>query len=592
MPQHPNKISQFWQELKRRSVLRSLAIYAGSAFVILEAATIIFPRWGFPDWTIDLVLYLLILGVFITFIISWIFDITPEGIQKTKSADEITETEKPTDSKVWKASTYVSFLVIAGLVVFNILTRGDVLKPGMIQSLAILPFDNYTGDEKLDYVAAGMHTALIGDMGKLGALRVIGKTSSSTYKNTDKSALDIGKELDVQALVEPAVMYYGDSIILQIKVITLYPEEKQLFVEDYMVDNSQVLHLFSKISKRIADEIMIELSPEEERLFAKSKTVDREAYDEYLKARRGDFSRESLYKSLEYLNNAIEKDPDWAPLYSSLASVWMGIQQAGYEPTSVTSPEIYTNLNKALELDPNLSEAHGLIAFIAYLMEWDWEKSEMEYLKALAINPNDAMSRAVYGQLLCTLQRTDEGIAQGRLALELDPLSPTIKVWYGAILLCAGDYKNALALGEEITASDPGHLAGNSLIGAAAFQCKEYDKMIKTKRYFLPMYDVKEEEIKEIERIFNEQGVVMAYEKIMKHLEEYSENNHIGPLYMAMTYMYANQPDKAMDWLEKGFEQHDPKMIYIASIFDFDPLFNNPRFIAICKKMNLPLPNR
>ena len=114
--------------------------------------------------------------------------------------------------------------------------------------------------------------------------------------------------------------------------------------------------------------------------------------------------------------------------------------------------------------------------------------------------------------------------------------------------------------------------------------------MIKAVRYFLPMRNVKEEDIKEIERIFNEQGVVMAYEKIMKHMEEYSENNYISPIDMAITYMYANQPDKAMEWLEKGFEQRDPKMPTIASIFPFDPLFNNPRFIAICKKMNLPLP--
>jgi tetratricopeptide (TPR) repeat protein len=395
----------------------------------------------------------------------------------------------------------------------------------------------------------------------------------------------------VDAVLEPTIMCLGDSVCMQFRLVSTTGEEDQIWVGDYREDKRQILNLFNRITRQVADEVKIELTPEEERLLSISKTVDREAYDEYLKAGRGDFSKESLYKDLEYLNNAVEKDPDWAPLYSSLASVWMGIQQAGYEPTSVTSHEIYKNLNKALELDPNLSEAHASIALIAHWMEWDWEKSEKEFLKALAVNPNDAMSRVLYGQLLCGLQRTDEGIAQGRLAFELDPLNPILKVSYGGILLgAAGDCKTALVLAEEITASDPGHIMANSLIEGAAFQCKEYDKMIKTERYFLPMYDVKEEEIKEIERIFNEQGVVMAYEKIMKHLEEYSENNYISPIDMAVTYMYANQPDKAMDWLEKGFEQHDPKMIYIASIFDFDPLYNNPRFIAICKKMNLPLP--
>jgi tetratricopeptide (TPR) repeat protein len=209
----------------------------------------------------------------------------------------------------------------------------------------------------------------------------------------------------------------------------------------------------------------------------------------------------------------------------------------------------------------------------------------------LAINPNDAGARALYGQLLCNLQRIDEGIAQGRLALELDPLSPEIKVWSGAILVGAGDCKTALALAEEITAVNPGDIMGNSLLEAAAFRCKEYDKMIKAWRYILPMlFNFTEEDIKEIEMIFNDQGYLAAYEKVLKHLEEYSENNYISAISMAESYIFANQPDKAMDWLEKGYEQKDPKVPNITSIFYFEPLFNNPRFIAICKKMNLPLP--
>ncbi len=588
MPERPNKLTKFWNELKRRDVLRSVAIYAGSAFVILEAATIIFPRWGFPDWTIDLVLYLLILGVFITFIVSWIFDITPQGVQKTKPLEEINETEKPTDSKVWKAATYISFLVIAGLVVFNIVTRGDILKPGMIQSLAILPFDNYTGDEKLDYVAAGMHTALIGDMGKLGALRVTGKNSSSIFKNSGKSAPEIARELDVEALVEPAVMYYGDSIIIQIKLITLYPKEKQLFVENYMVDKSQVLNLFSKISKQIADEIMIELSPEEERLFAKSRTVDREAYDAYLKALGSlHFTRESLYKSLEYLNNAVEKEPDWAPLYAGLALVWLDIQQMGLESTSITSPNIYKNLNKALELDPDLSNSHASSAMIAYLMEWNWEKSEKEFLKALAINPSDAGSRVFYSHLLCILQRFDEAIPQAQLALELDPLNPNMKIWYTVILMAVEDFHSALELAEEVAAADPNYIMAYSVIENAAFYCGDYNKVMEATKHLL----AETVDFKEVDRIFGESGFVAAYEEILRQLEELAQKEYMAPRAMAFYYMMVDRPDKAMDWIEKGFEVRDPVIPYIVVPgFFCEPLFDNPRFIEIIKKMNLPLP--
>jgi tetratricopeptide (TPR) repeat protein len=502
--------------------------------------------------------------------------------------EDVQVEEKAKVPNAWKIATYVSFLVIAGLVVFNIVSRGNVLKPGMIQSLAILPFDNFTGDEKLDYVAAGMHTALVGDMGRLGALRVTGKNSSSIFKDSGKSAPDIARELDVEALVEPAVMFYGDSIIIQIKLITLYPKEKQLFVEDYMVDKSQVLNLFSKISKQIADEIMIELSPEEERLFAKSRTVDREAYDEYLKALGSlHFTRESLYKSLEYLNHAVEREPDWAPLYAGLALVWMDIQQMGLEPTSITFPEIYANINKALELDPDLSDSHASSAMIAYLMDWDWEKSEKEFLKALAINPSEAGTRIFYAHLLCILQRYDEALPQAQLALELDPLNPNMKLWASFVLMAVGDFKSALELGEEVAATDPNYFMAYAVIENAAFYCRDYNKLMEASKHLL----ANEVDFKEVDRIFGESGFVAANEEILRQLELIAQNGFVAPIVMAQRYIMVDQAEKALEWLEKGFEVRDPNMPYIATQgYLFDPLFDHPGFIEIIQKMNLPLP--
>jgi len=347
------------------------------------------------------------------------------------------------------------------------------------------------------------------------------------------------------------------------------------------------------VTKEISNEIGIMLTPKEMQQLARSRTVDREAYDEFMKAQSywEEYSMESLDKAMDYLNSAIEKEPDWAPLYTGLANVWIGKQQMGFEPPSVASPKIYKNIGKALELDSNLSDAHNLSGLIAHVMEWDWEKSEREYIKALAINPNDAQSRALYAQLLCVLQRTDEALMQGRLALDLDPLNHTVKVWYAGILPCVGDFKTALMLVEEVLAVDPESYLGYAGLQVESFNCKEYDKLIKAERYFLGMYNVKEEDIQEIERIFNEQGVVKAYEKMMKNLEKLSKDNPISPIDMAIRYTIGNQPDKAIDWLEKGFELHDPAMTYITTkILPFTTLFEEPRFIDIVEKMNLPLP--
>ncbi len=463
---------------------------------------------------------------------------------------------------------------------------------GRDKSIVILPFDNYTGSDELEYFVAGMHSSLIGAIGKISALRVISKTTSNVYKNTEKSIPEIASELGVNTVIEASVLSLGEKVCLQVKLVDAYPEEKQLWVQEYYEEKSEILNLYNTVTKEISNQINVILTPEEERLLARSRTVDREAYDEFMKAQSywEESSKESLDKAMDYLNSAIEKEPDWAPLYAGLANAWIFKQQMGFEPPSVASPKIYENLNKAIELDPDLSDAHYLSGLIAHVMEWDWEKSEREFLKALAINPNDARSRIFYAQLLSILQRPGEALTQGRLALELDPLNHVNKSFYAAVLMFAGDYKTGLALEEEVLATDPESYLAYAGIQIAAFICKEYDKLINAERYFLRMYNVKEEDIQEIDRIFNEHGVVKAYEKIIKHLEEVSENYPISPLDMAMRHIIGNQPDKAMDWLEKGFELHEPTMTYIATTETFTPLFNNPRFIDIVKKMNLPLP--
>jgi tetratricopeptide (TPR) repeat protein len=269
----------------------------------------------------------------------------------------------------------------------------------------------------------------------------------------------------------------------------------------------------------------------------------------------------------------------------------MVIQQAGYEPPSITAPKIFENLNKALELDPDLAEAHYFNAMIAHLVEWNWEKSEKEFLKALAINPNDSLSRICYSQLLAAvLHRNDEALAQAELAFSLDPLNPIMKWLYAATLMATGDSKTSLSLAEEAAAADPSNIMANSCIIMAAYRLKEYDKVLRAEKYVLPI-PIEEDTFKEIERIYRESGIISAYEEILKRLEKFAENNYIQFLEMTYRYLFTNQPDKAMDWVEKGFEMHDPQMSYISStIYYLDPLFGNPRFTAICEKMHLLIP--
>jgi tetratricopeptide (TPR) repeat protein len=398
----------------------------------------------------------------------------------------------------------------------------------------------------------------------------------------------------VDTIIEASVLGLGEKISLQVKLVDAYPEEKQRWMQDYVEDKSQILNLYNTLTKEISNEINVLLTPEEKRLLAKSRTINRKAYEDYLKARSyvSDWSKESLSKASDYLNSAIEKEPDWAPLYAGLAELWMWIQQAGYEPPSVAAPKIYENLNKAMELDPDLAEVHYLRAMIAQLVEWDLEKSEKEFLKTLAINPNDAWSRLLYAQLLLILQRNEEALAQRELAAGLDPLNPAIKLLYSGTLVQAGEFEAGLTVAEEFVAANPKEMTANFLIEVAAYRLGEYKKVIRSMKYTLP-FSIDEDVYEEITEIFRTSGIAAAYEELMVYLEQYAQNNSVCFADFAFRYIIAKQPDKAMDWIEKGYEIHDPQITYItASGRFFEQLFENPRFIAICEKAKLPLPQK
>jgi eukaryotic-like serine/threonine-protein kinase len=486
----------------------------------------------------------------------------------------------------------LALLVFAGVRLLEHQARARPVQPE--KSIAVLPFINDSPDQENTYFINGVMEEILGSLQKIKALRVISRTSVEQYRERKKSIRQIAKELGVNYIVEGSAQKYGNAFRLRAQLI-MAEHESHLWGESFqqkITDVEDIFNIQIKIAKSIAEELKAVISPQEQRLIEKIPAADLEVYDKYLKARSywTDFTKESLYKAIEYLNSAIEKNPDWAPLYAGLAEVWIWIQQAGWEPPSVVAPKILENLKKAMELDPDLAEVHYQSAVIAQLVEWDWEKSEKEFLKSLAINPNNPLPRLMYAQLLLILNRGDESLAQREVAIRLDPLNYSTKLLYIGTLVQAGDCKTSISLMEEALATHPADFNINGMLEFAAYKVKDYDRVIRALKYSLP-FPFEEDKYKEIERIYRERGIVPAYEGLMKHMEKYAENNYIGFSDMAARYMIADQPDKAMDWIEKGFESHDPIMTYITKSAQlFEPLFGNPRFIAICEKMNLPLP--
>jgi len=590
MSKDPGKLSRFWKDIKRRGVLRSLAVYAGTAFVVLEAATIIFPRWNLPDWSIDLLLYMLILGAFITVIVSWIFDFTPQGMQRTKSLEEEPEPAKVPDSRIWKAATYISLVVIVALVIFNVLQVKNPIKAGDIRSMVVLPFDNFTGDDQLEYFVAGMHASLIGDMGKVGGMRIISKTSSNKYRDANLSIPEIAEELDVDAVVETQVMCLGDTVCLQVRLVTPYPEERQLWAADYREEKSQILNLYNRLTRQIAEEVKVELSPNEERILTASRTVDKQAYDDYL---MGLFywdklSQESLALALDYFNRAIERDPTWAPAYSGIAQVWTGMAQMGFAAPEVAGPMIFENLAKALELDPEYAASHYNQAMIAVWIEWNWEKGEQEFLTALELNPNDAMVRIYYAHLLTILLRNDEAVAQGEMALKLDPLNPLVHALDAVVMASDGQWEEAMLHVQKAASIDPSSFFAHHIMEFVSFENGNGDAFMKAIRFVFPF---EEGQFSSIENTLEKEGLTAAYREVITYLEVLEQSQFLVPIHMANRYIRTDQKEKALAYIMKGLEVHDQNIPYLVTGFlGYEPLFDDPRFLSLVGQLNLPSP--
>jgi TolB-like protein/Tfp pilus assembly protein PilF len=455
------------------------------------------------------------------------------------------------------------------------------------QSVLVLPFTNYTSDT-LDYFVEGMHDILIGNVGKIGALRVLGQTTANAYKGTEKSLTEIAKELGVNTFVEGSVLCLGDSVCLQIKVMGAHPQEKQLWVHDFKVEKSQILSLYNMVTKGVSDEIGIILTPEEERLLAKSRAVDREAYDAYLRSYQhwDDLSQESLNKAREYLNLAIEKDPDFAPCYDGLAQVWAGLAQLGFEAPEVARPKIHENLNKAIELDPDYPGSHYTKAIIGVWVEWDWEKGEREFLKALELNPNDVWSRIYYAHLLYILKRYDEAYFHSQMAAELDPMNPLV-LGLSAMVDESLRTPQALEKCKKALEIDPEHHFALCSYAEATYFNGDYKNSIETDLKTLQGLD--DEAREDIMAVFQDKGYVEAIRTMLSYMEEYAKTNYINHFEMGEYYWKAGNLEKSIEWYVKAYEMREQMMPYITlSEIGFDDIKDDPRIISIIEEMNLP----
>jgi len=394
--------------------------------------------------------------------------------------------------------------------------------------------------------------------------------------------------------VEPTLTCYGDMVCVQVRVITPYPEEKVLWVEEYMEEKSQILKLYNRMSRKIADELKVNLTQQEKTLLAESRIIDPDAYDTYLQGLvyLDQFNPESWAVAIDSFEKAIEIEPDWAAPYTGLSLVAAYKKQANVGSYSENVITIFENLNKAIELDPNSVETHYRIAGTAAWTEFDWVKAEKEFLKALELNPSHVRSHSFYSHVLSILRRTDEALHHGKISVELDPEDPFTLGLYVVVLLSAGQCQEALYYLEKAISLDPDHPfnAGRSL---EVYECLgDYERAFEIwKGWNLPIWE--EYGVTElIESVFHEHGWIAFLEELIRINEEvWAKDGHLIPGAQAYKYVTVGNYDKAMDYFEIVYENnnHAPNLPYISTKDIYDKMKGNLRYLELLKKMNLPV---
>jgi tetratricopeptide (TPR) repeat protein len=323
--------------------------------------------------------------------------------------------------------------------------------------------------------------------------------------------------------------------------------------------------------------------------------VDTAAYDAYLRGMYylDQINPTSLVKAKQYFNRAIEIDPDWAPPYSGLAEAWEYQQQMGFETTFAANPKIYENMYKALELDPNSSTSLYRKGQVAAWTEWNWEKSEQAFLKAIDLDPNNALGRISYSHVLIILRRTDEALEQGRIACELDPKRPFILALNATMLVYAGECETALTYAQTAFSIDPDHYFAFTTLWGAYDCLGEYEKAFPMWKKFNIKFWEKHGLTERYEKIFRDQGWIAVMKEAIRFLEEdlvKERPMEPGEVFsLGDKHMTVGNYEKAVDCYEKVSETHDPNLPYISTPRYYNKLKTDPRYLSLLKKMNLPV---
>ena len=576
----------FFGELKRRNVYRVAVAYVVAGWALAQGIAQVFPVFDIPNWVVRVIVVLIVIGFPIALVLAWAFELTPEGLKRTEAADAAKQHSR---NRVWIYVVIIAGALSVGLFFLGRYTASNVANLPA-KSIAVLPFENLSRDPDNAYFTEGIQDEILARLAKIADLKVISRTSTQRYKSSPDDLPQIAKQLGVSNILEGSVQKTADRVRVTVQLIHA-ATDAHLWGETYDRSLTDVFAAESDIAKAIADTLRAKLTGSEQNALAARPTENTEAHQLYLRGRYFWNKRTGadLKKSIDYFNQAIGKDPNYALAYAGLADAYVLLPAYAEASPKDSLPQAKEAAAKALELDSTLGEAHATLANALVAYDLNFAEANREFRRAIELNPNYATAHQWYAESgLAPLGQFDEAIAEARRALELDPLSLVINADLGTTLTSARRYDEAIEQLRKTVEMDPGFYYAHWTLGnALELKGRNEEAIVEYKKAIALNDDpLPPALLGHLYAKIGRKDEALAILKQLRELRESSKQRYVSPYNLALIHIGLGQKDEAIQLLEETYEERDGYNIAFLKVEPLlDPLRGDPRFEALVQKV-------
>lgn len=569
-----NRLRTLVWELQRRRVFRVVGIYVVAAFATLQAADILVPALHLPPWTMTLLVVLALVASPVVIGLAWAFDIVPGGIQRTP--DPPPEVSEP------------GGVALAGSSAGDVAPKLPAIPatPAATPSVAVMPFLNMSADPENEYFADGITEDVIAHLSRIGSLKVISRASVMPFKTRSASLREIGSKLGVSTLLDGSVRRVGERVRIVAELVN--PEtDQQLWAEIYDRELTDIFSIQTDVALQIARALQAELSPEEQSQLRREPTSNVQAYQTYLQGRHWyiRYTPEGLQRAIAYFTRALQDDPEYALAYVGIAMAYAELAESGGLPSQVARMHATEAAHKALQLDPSSGEAHCAVAHLKSLWEFDWAGAEVEFRRAIELCPNGADAYDLYGRMCAALERYDEALALQRRAQELDPLAHRLDC--ATTMLRAGRWAEAAAEALRAIEFEPEHDRARATLGWAYFKQGRTEEGLRELQRAAAEAPANTQWFAQLGEMLALAGKVDEARDVLRQMEARAASGFVTPYHFAFVYTGLGEHERALDLLERAFDERGGAIYGLKGSFLFAPLRSHPRFQALLARMNL-----